>query len=220
MLRHATGEERLVIGERLHSGDEILLGIGLEQIGAGSGREQFADQSVAVVHGEDQDLRLGEPGTELPRCLDTVHQRQRIVDDGDVGLGLDRLGNRVLAVLGLGHDLPSRVRLEDRTQARAHYFVVVGNEYASHESPRGRCKLAGAGRPSIHPQHRSDTLMNGGNIRIMEIPENRQAKTLILTSAVCCNSAISSTHPWTAWNAAASAHFAAASQGLPQPLFR
>jgi hypothetical protein len=57
-LGDASGEEWLVLGQRLYGRDQELAGIRLEQVAARSGLKQFAQQRLALVRGKEQDLGL------------------------------------------------------------------------------------------------------------------------------------------------------------------
>src|SRR5262249_21932305 len=79
---------------------------------------------------------LGQAGADLARRLDAVDQWQRVVEHGNIRLGLCCLVDRILAIAGFGDDLPARLRLKDFSKPRTHNLVVVGNENADHLSRR------------------------------------------------------------------------------------
>ena len=84
-------EERLVRGERLDGADQVALGVRFEQVAAGARFQELLNQRLVVVHREDQNFGLGQARPDLPRRLDAVDQRQRIVEHGNVGLASRRL---------------------------------------------------------------------------------------------------------------------------------
>jgi hypothetical protein len=78
-------------------------------------------------HRRDRRLRL-----DLARGLDAGHARHRDVEDGDVGLRGDRLGDGVDAVLGLGDDLHVVLAVDQHADAGAHDAMVVGDQDSQH----------------------------------------------------------------------------------------
>src|SRR5262245_1459751 len=104
--------------------------IRFQQIAPRAGLEQLLDQRLAVMHRKNQNFRLGQTRPNLPRRLHAVDTRQRIIEDGNVRLSLRRLADRLLAVGGLGNDLPVWLRGEDSAEARANDFVVICNQNA------------------------------------------------------------------------------------------
>ena len=125
-------EERLVGGKRLNRFEQVTLGIGLQEEAAGSRPEEFVDQRFAVVHREDENFGPWKTPANLARHLDAVDQRQRVVDHRDVGLRFHRFDDGLLAVCGLGHDLPIGLSFEDAAESGADDLMVVGNQDAGH----------------------------------------------------------------------------------------
>ena len=72
--------------ERLDSRKQMAVRIRLQKVTTRSSLEQIQDQGLVVVHREDENLGPRQFGPNLPRCLDAVEDRQRIVDDGDIGV--------------------------------------------------------------------------------------------------------------------------------------
>ena len=75
-------------GKCLDRIDQMPIGIGLEEVATRTGHEYVLNERIIVVHGKDQHLGAGGACPDLPCCLDAVEERQRIVEDGDIGLGL------------------------------------------------------------------------------------------------------------------------------------
>src|SRR5438045_418872 len=80
------------------------------------------------MHCKNKNLRLGKPRQDLFGCVAPVHQWQRVVEHRDVRLGLEGFRDGVLPVFRLGDDVPSRMRLDDLSQAKPYDHVVVGNK--------------------------------------------------------------------------------------------
>src|SRR5262249_16805016 len=97
---------------------------------------------------------------------------QRVIDDRDVGLAAERLGDGVLAVFSFGNDLPPLVRFEDRPQAGADYFVVVGDQNPGHDAPTRRRAPTPRNRekPPL-PAEPADKLTDPSRSGIMKNPE-------------------------------------------------
>ncbi len=120
------------MGERLDRRDQKAPGIRLEQIAPRARLEEFADQRLALVHGEDEHFGLGVKGPDLPSGVDPVEDRELVVEDGDMGLRLGRQFDRALAVLGLGDHLPPRLAAQDGVKAGTDNVMVVGDQDAGH----------------------------------------------------------------------------------------
>ena len=111
----------------------MRLGVRLEQIAPRSGLQQLLHQHLVVVHGEDQDLRLRNARADLACHLQAVHQRERVVDDANIGFRLDRHRDSFLAVARLGDNLPVRLRFQNLPKAEPHDLMVVGNQDSHHD---------------------------------------------------------------------------------------
>ena len=135
LFRHMPGEERLALDQRMDGGDKEIIRIGLEQETPGAGLQGLLQQHFAVVHGEDQDLRLRHAGVNLPRYFNPVEQRQAVVDDCDIRLVLERRTDGVLPVRRLGHHLPAGAFLQNVAQAAANDVVVIRDQDASRAVP-------------------------------------------------------------------------------------
>ena len=90
---------------------------------------------LVVVHGEDQYLRPKTPRPHLPGDLDPIHDRHRIVEDGDIRPGRRGEFQGLLAIGGLGHHCPAGARLEERTQTVPDDVVVVSDQDMGHRAP-------------------------------------------------------------------------------------
>ena len=87
------------------------------------------------MDGENQNFGVWKAGTYLARRFDSIDHRQRVIDDCDVGLVAERLGDGVLAIFSLRDDLLPLPRFEDRAQAQADHFVVVRDQNPGHKYP-------------------------------------------------------------------------------------
>ena len=65
------------------------------------------------MHREDENFGFRQPCTNLARCLDTIDERQRVVDHGDIWLRFDGFEDCLLAVGGFCDYLPVRVSFQD-----------------------------------------------------------------------------------------------------------
>ena len=132
----------------LDRGEQILIGVGLEQERARAGLQQFADEGLAVVHGEDQDLGLRDGGANLAGDFEAIHERERIVHDRDVRLRLHGFGDGVLSVGGLRHDLPPVVGFQNGAKAGTDHLMVVRNQNTGQNCCRWCGHLTGPREPS------------------------------------------------------------------------
>jgi hypothetical protein len=107
--------------------DEINAGIRLEEISSCTGLEQLLNELFVVVHCENQDLRLWQAQADLARHFQAVHQWQRIVEDANIRLRRDGLGDSILSVARFSDDLPIRLALQNLQKAKPHDFMIVGD---------------------------------------------------------------------------------------------
>ena len=110
----------------------MVIGVSLEQITARSCFQEILNERLAVVHRENEDFGLGQPGTDLAGRLDAVNQRQRVVEHSNIRLSLDRLADGVFAVCDVGNDLPVGLRFKHPTQSRTNHLMVIGNKDTRH----------------------------------------------------------------------------------------
>ena len=81
------------------------------------------------MHGIDQNLDPREFLLERAGQFQPVHQRQRIIQDRDVRLGIARRLQRVMPVRCLGDDLPAILGFEESPNPLAQGLMIVGNQY-------------------------------------------------------------------------------------------
>jgi hypothetical protein len=122
------------LGGSLRSGDVDASsirspGLGFEDKAVRPSAHRFLHDLIGVVHRDDEDGHWqGAPN--LPRHFDAIHLREGDIEDDEIGLQLERHGERLPSVAGFSAHDPLRV-LEDRAHAVAHELVVVGDENAS-----------------------------------------------------------------------------------------
>jgi hypothetical protein len=85
-LRYPRGEEGLVLRQCLDRRDDGSFRVRLQQISEGPGLEHAPDQNLLVVHRENEDFSMRLSLSDLPRRLDSIQERERVVDDGHVRL--------------------------------------------------------------------------------------------------------------------------------------
>ena len=90
-----------------HCLNEILRGIGFQQISPDARFENIAQQSLIVVLGKYQDLGLRAVQPDLPGRFNTIDEGQGVVEDCDFGLGQPRLFDSVASIGCFADDLPA-----------------------------------------------------------------------------------------------------------------
>jgi hypothetical protein len=100
----------------------------LEHVARRSTRERPSDVPRVVLHREHQDPARGLLADPL-RGLEAVGVRHHHVQQHDVGRELERLGDRLFAVSGLGNDGQVGLLVEQQPQAGAHDRVIVRHKY-------------------------------------------------------------------------------------------
>ena len=126
------GEKRPVSGQRGNGLEQVALRIGLEQIAARAGVEDVEDQILILVPREDEDLGSWKPPAQMLGDLDPVHQRQSVLEHGNVRLRGDGFEDGLLAVGCLCGHLPIRLSFQGLSESEPNDLTVIGNEYAGH----------------------------------------------------------------------------------------
>jgi hypothetical protein len=77
------------------------------------------------VHRENEDFSVRVSFSDLPRRLDSIQERERVVDDGDVRLCLQSLLDSLPPIGGLGNNFPTGMRFEDGPQSAMRIRVMI-----------------------------------------------------------------------------------------------
>lgn len=115
-----------------HRGDEARGGRVPEQETGGAGAQGAVDVLELVEGGQDDDRGWVRLSQDLFRRSESVELGLPDVHKHDVGPHERRLTDRLVAVLGLSHDLDVRLGLQDHPEAGAHELLVVGDEDSDH----------------------------------------------------------------------------------------
>src|SRR5262249_3213846 len=83
-LRNPSGEEGLVFYQRLHGRDDVFLSVCLQEISQRAGFEHAPDQDLLFVHRKYENFGAWFSLANLPGCLDSAQEGERIVDYGDI----------------------------------------------------------------------------------------------------------------------------------------
>ena len=111
-------------------GNELAGGVGLEQVAPCARREDLADQFLALVHREDQNLGLGSRLPDPPRGLQPVELRHGEIKNSHMGTGLHRKLDGLPAVRRLGAYRPAYVLFEQLLEPAPDDLVIVGQQNA------------------------------------------------------------------------------------------
>src|SRR6516225_3130327 len=114
--RHSIGKVWFVSFKGLHGLDDVLVCIGLQEIAASTCFKNLFNQSFVLMHSKDENLGVFQMLANPPGNLDTVHDWQRVIDDGYIGLRLNGLADSLFPVGCLGHDFPIGMRFQDVPQ--------------------------------------------------------------------------------------------------------
>ena len=122
--------------DRVHGGQEFLVGGLFQQVAAGALLERLAHIGGVVVHREDENRRLGCGPLDLGRDLETAAPRHGDVEQNDVGLVQARLPHRLFCAPGFVFDRDLRVGVQEQTQAGTDKRVVVNDQDTNHNPTR------------------------------------------------------------------------------------
>src|SRR5262245_4008007 len=84
-IRHVRGEEWLVLEQHFDGGNQMLIGIGFEDISPRACFEYLTHYLVRLVHRKDQHLRAWMCLNDLTCSFQPVQHRHADIDYGDVG---------------------------------------------------------------------------------------------------------------------------------------
>src|SRR5205085_3751071 len=116
--------------------DDLLVTFRLEKISTRTRMKGFADELVAVVHGEYQDLGIRRALANVTRCLHPVEKRERDIEDRDIRLMLEHEVDRLPAVTCFGAHDEVRTRFEQRAQsAPDNQMIISQNDTEQRHSP-------------------------------------------------------------------------------------
>ena len=74
------GEERLVSRQGVHSGNEIVFGVGLLKKSTRACHQYLASQRLGFMHGQDKHLGVGQRLADLARGFESVQLRHAEVE--------------------------------------------------------------------------------------------------------------------------------------------
>ncbi len=80
------------------------------------------------MHRENEDLDAWHTLSDLAGGLDAVDERQRVIDDGYVGVGGNGLGDGFFTVCRLSDNTPVALVFKDAPHTRAHHGVVISDQ--------------------------------------------------------------------------------------------
>jgi hypothetical protein len=96
-----------------------------EDTGSRSGLKQLTHMLFAVMRHECQNLGARCARTNLTGDFDSIHQRERLINDSDMGSDRHRFRDGFLTVTSFIHHAPSFPQLKDGTQPGANHLMVV-----------------------------------------------------------------------------------------------
>jgi hypothetical protein len=126
--RNPGGKIRFVTMERVHRGNQITIRIIFQNVPASAGFEDFLDQKLGVMHGENEDFGFRRKLTDLAGGFHAVEEGHTDVEDGHVRLELAGFLNGFATVGGLGANLPAVPGLQEGAEAGADNMMVIGYE--------------------------------------------------------------------------------------------
>jgi len=133
----AKGEIGLVLAEGVDGGEENAASVVFEDIAAGAGFNDLANEFIGFVHGEDQDLRAGRGFMNAAGGVHAVEKRHADIENGDVGFEFGGFFNGIAAINGFGADVPVIAGFEEGAQTGANDGVVIRDQNAKggHREP-------------------------------------------------------------------------------------
>jgi hypothetical protein len=100
LLGNNAGKIRFVSKQGFDRGGQLVLRFRFQQKCPGAGFEGLLNEDIAVMHREDQDFSFYLPPLYAPCDLNSVDQRQRIIDDCNVRLVVNDKRYGILPVVG------------------------------------------------------------------------------------------------------------------------
>jgi hypothetical protein len=116
-----------MVHESFDGEDQIAIGVGLHDVAADSGFDDFANQLVGEVKRENNDFGFWLNFADLASGFETVQLGHADVHDNDVRLQLFNERNGFTAGFRLGANFPASVRGEELFETAPYNVVIVGN---------------------------------------------------------------------------------------------
>jgi hypothetical protein len=138
---YAPREAELVFGIEEGADGFVQLGGGgsFDEAGVGAGFLGLLSDLRGIVHGEDDDFRVGCEAPDLPGGFESVHYGHADVEDDEVGLEIEDFLYGFFTVLSFAANIPAVDAIEQRLHAATHNFVVVYEQnLRSHSAPFGK----------------------------------------------------------------------------------
>src|SRR5579884_410581 len=180
-------EERLAAHRPPNRVDDVLVGVGLEDVAGGAGLERFEEELLAVVHREHEQLQLRLALVQLCGCLDPGRLRHRDVEDHEIDVRGHRFLHRFGPIRGFGDDLEVGLGVEDALQAGADDRVVVGDQDPRDERDRHQGSAAGTSSRTSAPPPLA--------VLTASAPPTRSARSRIPRKPPCPLSAVAGSRP-------------------------
>ena len=140
-LRHLRREERGPVGDGVDAGQQLARVARLQQEPARAEPERALDVLVLAERGQHDDAGRGQQPPDLGGRAQAVQPGHPDVEQHDVRVRGEGLGDRRTPVGGFGDDLDPRVRAEDRRHPRPHQRLVVGQHDPDHDPPSANQSL-------------------------------------------------------------------------------
>ena len=142
-LAEIGGEVRLALGDCFDGGDQVAVGVGLEDVAERAGLHDGLEQSCRVVERQDDGFWGKQAAPEFAQSINTAQAGHVQVHHHGVRSMFFRQRDGLGSGLGFGADGPACMPLEDRLDPVADYVVVICDKNANGIAPGcGRFSLA------------------------------------------------------------------------------
>jgi len=131
-LRDIVGEVGPVGCKGAYGVEQVMVCIGFEEVSARSGAQAGEHQCLAKLGGEDENFRSRQPPAQAAGNFQSVDQRERVFDYGDVGFGEDGLEDCLFAVGGFCDHLKVGSRMQDPLQSPANDLMSISDKDTGH----------------------------------------------------------------------------------------
>ena len=133
---HFGREEGAMPFEGLHRVDEVVGGIGFEDKTTSSGAQDFPDEPLGIVNGENEDALVAVVLEDFASGVEPVDAGHAYIENDDVRVEFYCHLNSLQAVGSLAAHRPRGLLLQDGTDSTAYQLVVIGNKNPQwHGSP-------------------------------------------------------------------------------------
>ncbi len=177
VLGNEVAEKQLPLSHLIDGVEQILGNGSFYDIPARAGIESLAHHLGGIVLAKNQDVDCRKGPPDFAGSFQAVEARHADVHDDEVGTQTPGLFDGILAIARFATDFDVRPRLQERSNASAHQFVIVGDENSHLAEPPKPYAVSLSESSRAHAARHGDP--KRGNVTYMEGCRNMRGNTIL-----------------------------------------